>query len=454
MSLLEAVSPILRILPEVTSPKRHISFKERITWSGLILIVYFMLSEIPLYGLPASIQDMFAGFRTVLAGNSGTLLHLGIGPIVTAGIIMQLLAGSDIIGLDLSTHKGKALFQGSQKLLAVFLCIFEAFLFAFAWRYQVSSGMLFFLIAQMAIGALLLLMADEVVTKWGFGSGISLFIAARVSAQVFWQAFSPLRDESGQFLGAIPDFISKVIGGETAGIFTRPAPYPDLTALMFTIIVFFIVVYFEVMRIEIPIAYGKYKGIRGRYPIKFVYASNIPMILTIALFANVRVIAQLTHWNIIGTFSQDGNVITGGLLYYLTPPRSLSVLYSEPVRGLVYLVVVVVFCILFAKLWIELTNMGPKAIAKRLQGSGMQIPGFRKDIRILEKILSRYIPQVTVMGGAFVGLIAVFADFTGALGTGTGILLTVGIIYRMYEQLAKEQASEMFPALRQFLGKE
>jgi preprotein translocase subunit SecY len=222
---------------------------------------------------------------------------------------------------------------------------------------------------------------------------------------------------------------------------------------MFTIIVFLIVVYFEAMRIEIPLAYGKYKGIRGRYPIKFIYASNIPMILTVALFANVRVLAQVTGLNILGSFGQN-DAVTGGLLYYLTPPRSLSAVAAEPLRGLVYLVIVVLFCVLFAKLWIELTNMGPKAVAKRLQSSGMQIPGFRKDIRILEKILSRYIPHVTVMGGAFVGFIAVFADFTGALGTGTGILLTVGIIYRMYEQLAKEQASELFPALRQFLGKE
>ncbi|MHC1605353.1 MAG: preprotein translocase subunit SecY [Candidatus Methanofastidiosia archaeon] len=453
MSLIDAFSPILKILPEVTSPKKHVTFKERLTWSGIILILYFVMAEIPLYGLPSTIQDMFSGFRTVLAGNSGTMLHLGIGPIVTAGIIMQLLAGAEILNIDLSTHKGKARFQGTQKLLAIFLCIFEAVLFALAWRYQVSSGMLIFLIVQMAIGALLLLMMDEVVTKWGFGSGISLFIAARVSSQVFWQAFSPLRDESGQFLGALPDFISKIIGGETAGILTRPYPYPDMLSLFFTLVIFLIVVYFEAMRIEIPLAYGKYKGIRGRYPIKFVYASNIPMILTIALFANVRVIAQVTNWNIIGTFS-EGGAITGGLLYYLTPPRSLSSLASEPFRGLVYLVIVVLFCTIFAKLWIELTNMGPKAVAKRLQSSGMQIPGFRKDIRILEKILSRYIPKVTVMGGAFVGLIAVFADFTGALGTGTGILLTVGIVYRLYEQLAKEQASELFPALRQFLGKE
>ena len=166
MGFMDALSPIMRILPEVAGPKRHITFRERITWSGIILALYFVLAEIPLYGLPDSINDMFAGFRTVLAGDSGTLLHLGIGPIVTAGIIMQLLAGSDIINLDLSTHKGKVMFQGTQKILAVFLCFFEAVLFAYAWRYQVTTNALVFLIVQMALGALVLLLMYEGVTKW------------------------------------------------------------------------------------------------------------------------------------------------------------------------------------------------------------------------------------------------------------------------------------------------
>jgi len=92
-------------------------------------------------------------------------------------------------------------------------------------------------------------------------------------------------------------------------------------------------------------------------------------------------------------------------------------------------------------------------VAKKLERSGMQIPGFRKDPRVLRKVLSRYIPQVTVMGGAAVGLIAAVANFTGALGT-TGILLTVGILYRLYEELMREQMGEMFPALRKVLGSE
>ncbi|HII67060.1 MAG TPA: preprotein translocase subunit SecY, partial [Thermococcaceae archaeon] len=88
----------------------------------------------------------------------------------------------------------------------------------------------------------------------------------------------------------------------------------------------------------------------------------------------------------------------------------------------------------------------------QLQRAGLQIPGFRRDPRILERVLQRYIPYVTFWGAFTLAVVAVLADFLGALGTGTGILLTVGILYRFYEEIAREQASEMFPALRRFFG--
>jgi preprotein translocase subunit SecY len=256
----------------------------------------------------------------------------------------------------------------------------------------------------------------------------------------------------GQMIGAIPAFIASIIKGEPT--FIRGGLLPDITQFAFTIIVFLIVVYFESMRIEIPLSYGRFKGVRGRYPIRFIYASNIPVILAVSMFGTMTLVAKLTFhklgWTFFGDYDEQGNV-RGGLMYFLSPPRSLDMLLVEWDRALIYLIVLVAVCVLFAVLWIEMTNMGPKAVAKQLQQSGMQIPGFRKDIRIVEKVLERYIPQVTVMGGIAVGFLSAIADFTGALGTGTGILLTVGIVFRMYEDLMREQVSEMFPALRGFL---
>jgi preprotein translocase subunit SecY len=84
--------------------------------------------------------------------------------------------------------------------------------------------------------------------------------------------------------------------------------------------------------------------------------------------------------------------------------------------------------------------------------SGMQIPGYRRSGRPIESILKRYIPVVTVLGGIIVGLVVGLADFLGSFGTGTGILLSVGIIYQYYELLMRERAAEMFPAFRRILG--
>jgi preprotein translocase subunit SecY len=98
--------------------------------------------------------------------------------------------------------------------------------------------------------------------------------------------------------------------------------------------------------------------------------------------------------------------------------------------------------------------MGPKATAKQIQNSGMQIPGFRQNTGVIEKVMERYIPQVTVIGGALVGLLAVLANMLGTIGgvSGTGLLLTVSITYKLYEEIAEEQLMEMHPMMRDMFG--
>jgi preprotein translocase subunit SecY len=107
-------------------------------------------------------------------------------------------------------------------------------------------------------------------------------------------------------------------------------------------------------------------------------------------------------------------------------------------------------CVLFGMFWVETSGMGPSQVADQLQNIGFSVPGFRRDKRVIESVLERYIPVITVVGAASVGLLAAFADVTGALGTGTGILLSVGILYKLYEELAQSQLMEMHPALKQF----
>jgi preprotein translocase subunit SecY len=446
--LIEKLQPIFSILPQVKNPEHRISFKEKLKWTAIILVLYFILTQVPLYGLSPLAVDQFAQLRAVVAGSFGSILTLGIGPIVSASIVLQLLVGGKILNLDLSQHEDKALFQGAQKLLAIIFTLFEAMVMVLTGAIAaIGPQYIWILILQMTIGGILIIFLDEVVSKWGFGSGVGLFIAAGVSQEIIVGSFNVLSSptQPGVPAGKIPAFIYSLTTGTPS--------FDYLLPVFAVIIVFLVVVYAESMRIEIPLSSGRVKGARGKYPLRFIYASNMPVILASALLLNVQLFANIFQkigYPILGTIS-NGQAVSG-LAYLLTPPRSLDMLITEPLHVLVYGIVFIAICILFAVLWVELSNIGPKAVAKQLHQMGMQIPGFRSSRRQFEKILQKYIPAITVLGGAFVGLLAFGADLTGALGGGTGVLLTVGIVYRLYEEIAQEQLMDMHPMLRKFLG--
>jgi len=481
MGFRNVIFAIERYFPEVERPKRHIPLKEKFMWTGIVLLLYFVLAEIPLYGIPKNIQDYFATLRFVLAGRSGSLLTLGIGPIVTASIIMQLLVGSEIVHLDLSNHEDRRFYQATQKLFAVFMSFFEAAIYVFAGAFGkvdtslgafqtvttpqgaafIGIGLAILIILQLGFASTMLILLDELVSKWGIGSGISLFIAAGVSQTVIVKSLNPMTTPNyidpltggPAVIGAIPAFIQHIIHGDISGAFYR-GTLPDMMDLLATIVVFLIVVYLESMRVEIPLSYGRVT-VRGRYPIRFMYVSNIPIILTMALYANIQLWARLLNaygHTFLGTFDQHGYPASG-FVTYLYPPRDIYHVIADPGRALVYALMTIFWALVFGFLWVELTGLDAKSIARQLQNAGLQIPGFRRDPRILERVLNRYIPYVTFWGSFTLAIVAVLADFLGALGTGTGILLTVGILYRFYEEIAREQATEMFPALRKFFSK-
>jgi len=445
--LIEKLQPIFSLIPQVKSPTYRMPFKEKLKWTAIILVLYFVLTQVALFGLSPNAVDQFSQLRAVLAGNFGSIITLGIGPIVSASIILQLLVGGKILNLDLSKHEDKALFQGTQKLLAIIFTLFEAAVLVLTGALTAIPGYEWILIAQVTIGGILIIFLDEVISKWGFGSGVGLFIVAGVAQTIIVGSFNFLSSPTspGVPAGAIPQFIYLLTTGT-----------PDFTILipiLATIVVFLIVVYAESMRVEIPLSYGGVKGARGKYPLRFIYASNMPVILTSALLLNVQLFATLFQrlgFPILGTISQ-GQAISG-VAYYLSTPSNLSILLTDPIKVLIYAVVFLSSCILFAWLWVELSGIGPKQVAKQLHQMGMQIPGQRSSRGHFERILKRYIPAITVLGGAFVGLLAFGADLTGALGGGTGVLLTVGIVYRLYEEIAQEQMMDMHPMLRKFLG--
>ena len=512
-SRLYALHRFVDVYPTITKPERHVRFNEKMWTTTFVLIIYFAMTNVMLYGLSGQALDLFSGFRSIMAGASGTIMHLGIGPIVTGSIIMQLFAGAKIIRLDLTNSEDKAMYQGVQKLLVLIMIPIEAipqtYGFLDPMEFLIDEYGLgwanFVIVAQLFAGSYLVFLLDELVSKWGIGSGMSLFIAAGVSQSTFVGTLSPLPVTSGLGYsmsnppsGTLPmifymfreatnyEMISSN-GFETI-LLTHVNP---MAALFSSIVVFLVVAYAESSKLELPLTHGKVRGHRGKYPIRLVYASNIPVILMAALLANINMFTLL-FWShptlsqtpflgregygslseYIGTYEQGQTTASGGFAWYASMVNGVNdwllpllnqtgdafghSLTQIMVHVVFYVVLMTVGSMVFAKFWIDTTNMGTKDVAKQIERTGMQIPGFRKNPKVLEKILENYIPPVTYFSGAFVGLLAAGADLLGTVGnaTGTGLLLAVGIILRTYEQIQKEQAMEMHPMIRQFFGAE
>ena len=485
----ESAEPVLTRMPAVSRPERHVPFRRKLGWTAGVLVLYFFLTNVFLYGLPAggTGSDAFGQFRTILAGGQGTILQLGIGPIVTASIVLQLLGGANLLGLDTQNPRDQALYQGLQKVLVVVMVVLTGFPMVFAGnflpvnqtlaqQYGVSA-VKWLMFGQIFVGGMLILFMDEVISKWGVGSGIGLFIIAGVSQRLIGGLFAWEALGTG-YNGFFPTWIGIVSGAVQLRSPLTPGGLNDLflgpgqiVALFTTLSIFVIVVYAESVRVEIPLSHARVKGARGRFPVKLIYASVLPMILVRALQANIQFLGRILQSQLgsmpawLGTYQTSGGNIaepTGGLFYYLAPIYSpadwLPALGTRSIDIMLRIGVDLTFMVIggaiFAIFWVETTDMGPEATAGQIQNSGMQIPGFRQSPGVMEKVLSRYIPQVTVLGGALVGVLAVGANMLGTIGqvSGTGLLLTVSITYKIYEEIAEEQLMEMHPVMRQVFG--
>jgi len=442
MSILDAFEPIYKLLPEVKGPEVKPTLKRRLIWSALALLLFFIMGNITVYGInvAASAGGQLQAFELILASKIGSLITVGIGPIVLASIILQMLVGGKIINIDLSNPKDRARFTSMQKLFGIVLCFFEAIVYTVGGFLVPNSGMLVPVVLQIAFGAIILIYLDEVVSKYGIGSGIGLFIAGGVAGAIGWRIFSPY--------GLLLVIVGEIAKGALLNAFIASLP------IIFVIIIFLVVVFAEGMHVNIPITVGR-SGATSRFPVKFLYVSNLPVILAVALYANLQMWAIvagktpilgtiMSYVSYAVTIPRVGNT---SLIEALFQPGLFGLALPEVLHAVVYLAVFVVVCVIFGKFWVEMAGQGPGAVSEQLEKAGMSIPGFRKDPRIIRQILDRYIPPITILGSAFVALLAGVADLTGALGSGTGILLTVGIVYRLYEELAREQLMEMHPLL-------
>ena len=473
---------IFNLIPEVKKPdEKKLGFNIKLKWTLIILVSFFVLANIPLFGLSVNALERFQYLAIIMGTDFGSIISLGIGPIVMASIILQLLVGSGILNIDTNTAEGKKFFQGIQKLLVFFFIIFEALIYVLMQGLQPVPGLGWLLILQLILGGLAIYYMNELCEKWGFGSGVSLFIGAGVSWRLFTSAFQFVNLQGRNCLldfkgtpcsGKVFVLIQSIINKYPVEFLSAAA------ALVATGLIFLIVVWAQSLKVEIPLSFGRLRGYSMKWPLSFFYASVIPVILVAALIANVSLFGGLIE-NAAAPCLVEGGICAGGakfasyftwvghfvggqpisgLAFWMGSTNLLELvirggfLPKYLLQGITHILFFVALCAVFSVFWVKTSGMDSKAQAQKIAASGLQVAGFRQDIRVLESILDRYIMPLTVMGGAAIGLLAAATDLLGALVSGTAILLVIMIMFQFYQNIAQQHMTDMNPAMRKFMG--
>lgn len=459
---LHLLRPVLFVLPEVVTPEHRVPFQEKVCWTAISLFVFLVCCQIPVYGITISkTADPFYWMRVILASNRGTVMELGITPIVTSGWIMQLLAGSRLIDMDQSLKEDRCLFAAAQKLLAFVLTFGEASAYVLSGMYgppgTLGFGMCCLIVGQLFFAGLIAILLDELLHKgYGLGSGISLFIATNVCENVVWKAFSPTTVNTGQgteFEGAVVALFHLGISRTDKGmalheVFFRQTG-PNLSNLAATVLVFFFVIYLQGFQIDLSCKFHKIRGHRGIYPVRLFYTSNVSIILQTALVSNLYFFSQLLYRrfesnvivNLLGQWRDADyaghSIPIGGLAYYISPPSSLPDIIDDPFHTFCYITFVLISCALFSRYWIQVSGSSSRDVAKMLRDRKIMFRGHGDDS--LLHILNSCVPIAAAFGGMCIGMLTIVADFLGAIGSGTGILLAVTIIYQHMDMAHREK---------------
>jgi preprotein translocase subunit SecY len=250
------------------------------------------------------------------------------------------------------------------------------------------------------------------------------------------------------------------------------------SAIIATILIFLIVVWAQSLKVEIPLSFGRIRGFSVKWPLSFFYASVIPVILTAALVANIQLFGSLienaaapcltgagecvgmakiaSHFTFLGRFV-DGQAISG-LAFWVGSNRLLELVIRGSfswiliLQSITHTLFFMLFSTLFAVFWVKTSGMDAKSQAEKIAASGLQVAGFRQDIRILESILNRYIMPLTIMGGLAIGLLASITNLLGALVSGTAILLVIMIMFQFYQNIVQQHETDMNPMMKKFIG--
>jgi len=448
MSIIDKIASYLPVISEPPS----LTFQDRIKHTFIVLFLYFLLYSIPIWGIAVEISGRLRELMWVFGSSFGTLATLGIGPIVMAGIFLQLLVGGRIININLQTEEGKEKFNNYLRFLILVFIFIETSAILITgsiipdYNLGLPTSLLYLIIfIQIAFGGFLIVLLDDYSTKYAITSGVNLFILSSISLAMVLRIFNPFPSEfHGTPTGLIFVGIQQLLEGNlnmAIGIF-------GIIVATFAMLIF--AAYLQAARVEIPLLFARVGGRIIKFPIRVLYTSVIPIILLFAIIVQIENLYKLlTGSNEIPFFLARPNIIYNlsvyGLSYLANPFNVFHILF--------YLAFYVFGAAILSYFWVISSGMDARTLAQQLSGSPMFSLVVR-DPRILERTLERYIRPISILSGMLVGSLAALSDILGSAIAGTSLLLLVVIAYNIYEDMVRNNVLHLFPLIGKYLTKE
>jgi len=495
---LQIFKPFVGFIPNTRIPSQDLTTKTRLLFSLGVFVIYSIISSIPLIGVQLNEADPFAFLQTITASTHGSLITLGVGPLLAAGVLMYILSSAHIIKVDTDNPSEKNLYNCTLKVLVIIFTIIGASLLMTVGFFgdNLTLVVQLLIILQLIIVSILIIYLDELVSKgWGFGSGLALFIAGGVCLQIFQGLFAlqPVQ-EGGNLVtsarGIILAFIfwSAQEGPITAfgQLFFRYSPNPadnlnlptlSLLSLLSTIIIIFILNYIGLMKIKANIQDLQNEGNNNMTISQFniINLLFIPIIITYVIFSSLTFISQII-WrgadaegntdffanflvHVLGIFRQNPETsqweAIDGLVYFLTPPRSLfgpsgvfdisgmDTLLPSIARTLIYAIIFISLTLLILKGLLKLS--GTNTIHEGILLQSKDISGDRSGNRVesAEYNKNNNLFQVVSTWGLLVLILITISDMMGVLGTGIGVYLCISIIKEYIAIIKGRKVSSM-----------
>lgn len=447
-NLIYLIQPISGFIPYVQKPMGKIKVNDKLIWTGMVLFIYLIYSQIPLYGIYKTQEaDPLHYMRVILASSRGTLAELGISPVIGSSYFLGILRALRVIKFDASIKEERILYEQSIKFFAIILTFGQAIGFVIKGVYGPVNLIGVFhsilLIAQLVIGGIIIIILDEILSVgYGLISGISLFVTTNISENLMMKLFSPftLASERGiEYEGSIIAFFHFLITKKRKSEAIRLAFFrksaPNLYQLFITLSIILIVIYLWKFKTRIKLIRKTSPGEVQELRIKLFYSSTTPVIILNTFISNLYLISQNLYIKnkesflikLLGTWTiKDGeNVAVSGLSYFLTPPKDFYGFITNPFKNIIYVFITLYISGRFTQLMVDVNGKGAIDMARGLKHQGLILYGIKDSEETLYQKLNKIIPIVSFLSGTLIAAIKILADLSGAIGSGTGLLLLV-----------------------------